>query len=142
MTPYNLAASVGRALDAGALHLLDSEGTGTITVAPKGVGILVCNVAGDRTLQAAAGVDLGASVKVYATVASVTVNAQAIADGGFAEFQVTLNASGAHQWTLTTLQPATIPTITGDTSAYVEATIVGIVNALAGAGIAINGTTT
>jgi hypothetical protein len=108
VTPYNLAASIGRALDAGAVHLLDPGADGTVTVAPKGIAILVLESAGERTLQTATGVDLGTSVKVYATAASATVNSQAIADGGYAEFQVTLNASGVNQWSLVSLLPAAV----------------------------------
>lgn len=113
MTPYNHAASVGRALDAGAYDLLDPGANGTVTVAPKGISILKLSTAGARTLQAASGVDLGASVRVYATIAGASVNSITLEDGGYAEFQVTLNASGANQWTLVRLLPATVPAALG-----------------------------
>lgn len=139
MTPYNLAASVGRALDAGALHLLDPQGTGTVNVAPNGIGILECTVSGDRTLQAATGVDLGTSVKVYATVAGVTVNGQAIADGGYAEFQVTLSAAGVNQWTLVTLLPAAVADLGAVditiTDAPTAAAIIALADALQALGL-------
>lgn len=100
MTPYNYSASVGRALDAGAVDLLDPGAGGTVTVAPKGVGILVIDTTGARTLQAAAGVDVGSRVLAIVTAASVTVNGTAVGDGEYAEFLVTLNASGANQWSI------------------------------------------
>lgn len=98
MNPYNFAASVGRALDAGATTLLDPGADGTVTVAPKGVAILVINTTGARTLQSADGVDIGAEVLVIATASSVSVNSIDIADGGHAVFKVTLDASGDNQW--------------------------------------------
>jgi hypothetical protein len=140
VTPYNFAASFGRALDAGALHLLDPGADGTVTVAPKGVSILVLESAGARTLQAATGVDLGASVKVYASVASASVEGTTIADGGFAVFEVTLNASGVNQWTLATLLPATVPVAlgaadinTGD--ATTDTALIALANALQSLGL-------
>lgn len=146
MTPYNFAASVGRALDAGATHLLDPGSGGTVTVAPKGESILVLSSAGARTLQAAAGVDLGSRVRAYATIAGTSVNGVTLEDGGYAVFEVTLSAAGANQWSLVTLLPATVPVDLGTvsisiTDATTEAAVVALFDALVSLGL-VSGTWT
>lgn len=100
MTPYNLAASTGRALTADAFDLLDPGADGTVSVHPKGTSILKVRTTGARTLQAATQLDLNTTVLVVTDVSGVTVNSQAIADGGHALFRVTMDASGDNQWVM------------------------------------------
>lgn len=88
------------ALVGGQAKIKDPGANGTITFpGDKALAHVTLASAGTNAFSSAADVPLGALLIVFAQ-ASVTVNSVALADGEFAEFFVTLDSSGAHQWSL------------------------------------------
>ena len=87
-----------KARRAGADRLLDPGANGTVLVTKDDSVLVIESVTGTRSLQAAAQLPIGTRVTVFSFAASATINSTAIADGGYLEFIVGVNASGAHEW--------------------------------------------
>ena len=87
-----------KARRAGVDRLLDPGANGTVLVTKDDSVLVIESVTGTRTLQAAAQLPIGTRVTVFSFAASATINSTSIADGGYLEFIVGVNASGAHEW--------------------------------------------
>lgn len=141
-TAYNIRNKLAQSSNADRSSRADPGATGVIIVSPVDTATCDLAVAGARTLEDATGLGLGTTIRVFATVAGVSVNSVAIADGSSKLFVVAKSAADVKEWHVAGSTVSTLPTITGDTSLYVEATITGIISALEAAGIVIDGTTT
>ena len=147
-TAYNIRNRLAASSNASRSSRLDPGSGGTIIVSPVDRATVVCTGAGTRTLEAAAGVGVGTEILVVSQTNAVIVNSVTLDDGEYAIFRVTLDNSGAEQWTvisssvLNTIATLTPTDITGDTSSYVEATLLLIIDALVAAGLATDSTTT
>ena len=100
MTPYNVAQGMARARQAERTSILDPGTNGTILVGETDFGFVQLQSAGAYNLQAAAQVPLGVQITCNPTIAGVTVNGTAIADGDYRDFRVVLNSSAANVWKL------------------------------------------
>ena len=141
-TAYNIRNKLARSSNADRAARVDPGSAGIIVVSPVDRATCVINTAGGRTLEAASGLGVGTTIRVFATVASVTVNSVAVSDGASKEFVVGQDAAGANEWQVSASSISTLPDVTGDTSLYAEATITGILDALVEHGLITDSTTT
>lgn len=152
MTPYQVQAYNLRALQADRASVLDPGSGGTVRV-NQTPALLQIDSAGARTLEAAANLPVGASVFAFATVSGASVNSHTLADGGWVEFKLVLNASAAKAWVvyassaaqdaLASADFSTAPQeITGDLSTYNETAFKAVLTALAAYGLLTDSTTT
>lgn len=99
-TGANVFGELFQALDSKVNWLNEPETGGVAVVDYNSYNILELNSAVTITLEDAASIPVGVKVLIIAQ-AAVTVNSESLSDGGFAEFTVTKNASGDHQWVIT-----------------------------------------
>jgi hypothetical protein len=150
-TAYNIANKLHRSKVADRTSRVDPGSAGVILVGPIDQAVCICTGAGTRTLEDAAKSGVGTSVLCLSQTAAVVIagaTSVTIGDGEFCEFICVQDSSGDNEWqpvssskSAVVAQAAKI-TITGNTSAYVEATINLIVDTLVANGMAIDSTTT
>jgi hypothetical protein len=98
--PYSEFQSELKARQAARDRLRDPGEDGVILVTCDHGTVVLTVASSDYTLQQASDLPLGTRVTCFAQAASVTVNTEAISDGEFATFLVSLDASGDTQWVL------------------------------------------
>ncbi len=150
-TAYNIHNKLARATDSDRRSRVDPGSAGTLIVGQVDRAICECSGAGTRTLQDATTLGLGTEILVTSQTAAVVIAGAVsvtIGDGEYVKFEVVKNSSDVNEWRPTagskvsTLAAAAVTDITGNTSAYVEATINLIVDCLVANGLATDSTTT
>ena len=100
-TPYNILQSLERAKDGDRNFVPDPGAAGVIDPQFTDDGFAVLSVASSAyTLASADKFGLGTKLTVNAQAADITVDGNAVSDGDFATFIVTLDSSAAKQWVL------------------------------------------
>ena len=99
-TPYNMAQHMARAREADRTSIKDPDPLLVIQVSETDFGYVHLEAALAYTLQPAAQVPFGVQVTCNPTIAGVTVNGTAIADGDYRDFRVVRDASGDPIWKL------------------------------------------
>ena len=92
-TGYNLPQAMARAREADRTSIRDPDPLLVIQVSETDFGYVELKAALAYTLQPAAQVPLGIQVTCNPTIAGVTVNGTAIADGDYRDFRVVLDNS-------------------------------------------------
>jgi len=150
-TAYNVLNKLHRAKLADRTARVDPGSGGTILVGPIDNCVVECTGAGTRTLQDADKSGLGTRVLCLSQTAAVVIagaSSVTIGDGEFVEFVCVNDSAGAHEWQpvssskSASVAQAAVVDITGDTSAYAEATLLLIIQALVDNGLATDSTTT
>ena len=114
MNAYNLAHNLYKARQADHTTIADPGDAGTIKVSPTDLNVCILTGGTTRELQAASEVPVGVEVLLISQTSTITVNSVALGDGEFAIVRVTLDSSGAHQWSNITSTDAIANAVTAD----------------------------